>query len=382
MRYGLNRQAWYGGWTRRVLAGCLVGLVGVSFRWAEPAAADPVSTTGAVSQEEPLSEPILRIPVAHKHAFSWCYGYLTIGKRQVRLDIVQPSSDRDHGFVAPRAEVAADRWSVLGVPQPVIELTIKGKQYVLTWLANESEVQTGPAHRPSPPLAVAPYPALVALRTGSLPKASPPMATSTEERAPAGAETATTERLDGLYLGYKFDMSWSVGGPHVDPVLLYAFPSGMFMTVDLDRGAPGPDAQAELARANANSRGSYATVAEGRIQLRYQGGETTMLSVTPLCSCDGLKFSGSYQMANRAITFRPSGEFIDRGAIFSLLEARLPDQRARAPGPGTYQIARNRILLQYADGHRVVTAFAAPQRESAAPSWILLGPSRLDRAGN
>jgi hypothetical protein len=86
-------------------------------------------------------------------------------------------------------------------------------------------------------------------------------------------------------------------------------------------------------------------------------------------------------MNNHVITFAPNGNFVDRGVMLDLLEARVPPPALRAPGAGVYRIVRNRLILQYQNGHTSATFFAAPDAQATSPPWILLGPSMLDRVG-
>jgi hypothetical protein len=100
----------------------------------------------------------LRFPVAHQHAMSWCYGYLSISPDKVRYDMVQPRGE-EHSFEVARSEIkAAKQWVVLGTPLPVIELRLAHSTYHFRWLSNPAEVTTGGGRRGSPPDAFYPAP--------------------------------------------------------------------------------------------------------------------------------------------------------------------------------------------------------------------------------
>ena len=109
-----------------------------------------------------------RFPVAHKHTFSWCYGYLVVGSDSVRFEVAQPVSDKGHGFTVKPSDVRAEQWTVLGNAQNGIELTAGAKSYILVWLADSREVQSGGAHRLTPPLGLPPFGMLTALTNASL----------------------------------------------------------------------------------------------------------------------------------------------------------------------------------------------------------------------
>src|SRR5579864_1252349 len=75
----------------------------------------------------------VRFAVAHQHAMSWCYGYLYVSTDKVRYEVVQPQSNHNHSFAAPRTEVTVKQWVLMGQPQDVIELKVNGATYHMRW---------------------------------------------------------------------------------------------------------------------------------------------------------------------------------------------------------------------------------------------------------
>jgi hypothetical protein len=74
----------------------------------------------------------------------------------VRYEVVQPQSNRNHSFEAPRTEVTVHQWTIVGQPQETIELKANGATYRMRWLGNEAEVATATAKRMSPPVSQPP----------------------------------------------------------------------------------------------------------------------------------------------------------------------------------------------------------------------------------
>jgi hypothetical protein len=209
------------------------------------------------------------------------------------------------------------------------------------------------------------------------------------------APSSAHNTLEGLYVGFRagYATYLSVAPTTLDRALVYFYPEGLFITVDPDRGPPGQDSRTEFPRAHPNSKGHYSIDDQGSVLLSYEGGDRKLVTINRngqqpgmerfirLCTCDNLRFSGTFRMNDRLISFAPDGHFVDRGVMFGLLEARVPPPALRAPGPGVYRIVRNRLILQYQDGHSLATFFSAPDAQSASPPWILLGPSMLDSVG-
>jgi len=133
---------------------------------AEPSVQAPAASTARQAPTPTTPAPAddtQRFAVAHKHTFSWCYGYLVVSRDSVRFEVAQPASDQSHGFSAKPPEVTAEQWVVLGSPQAGIELTAGGHTYIFVWLTDPDEVRSGSARRLTPPQGLRPYRMLTAL---------------------------------------------------------------------------------------------------------------------------------------------------------------------------------------------------------------------------
>ena len=359
----------------------------------------------------------VRYAVAHKHTFSWCYGYLYVSNRSVRFEVVQPTSDQAHGFEAKRAEVSAVQWSVIGNPQPAVELHAKGQTYILTWLANEGEVQSGGAHRMSPPQANPPYQLLAALsgagtesnaevpvRLQAPPKPSTaapqPGAAATASTTPAGSDSsapgtipsalirsdiAAGDRLDGIFLGKKLTvvMGLRYGSTHMDDLFFRFYPNGGFVQFAAGSFAPNPVAPPNTA--DRFFSGTYKVGERARISYRFRdqteedhgmtivndASKTSLGAVYELCTCDGLTLNATYVFDGPSISFSSDGRFADRGVLRSAV-ADTEANNAR-PGAGSYSIAANRATFSFNDGRQVTTFFATTKSAGASPAWIKLG---------
>jgi hypothetical protein len=194
----------------------------------------------AAGASETSREGHVRFPVAHKHSFSWCYGYLEVTADTVRYEVVHPQNDQGHAFEVRRDAQTARQWTVLGAPQPGIEVRVGTTTQVFVWLANEAEVRTAPARRLAPPQALPPGQVLAALHGdfGSNRSASanpPPNRNLTSSPQPdlsgvgdASPDPATVatglgpRRFSGQ-VGYVAPAGWSVrptdGGAEMHPAI-------------------------------------------------------------------------------------------------------------------------------------------------------------------
>ena len=90
-----------------------------------------VADTGTVEWDKFLIKgeptPTLRIPAAHQHAASGCYGYLYVTRSEIWYEVISPPKDRDHAFRLPRATLSdARQWRFMGSTMPEVELKFSG----------------------------------------------------------------------------------------------------------------------------------------------------------------------------------------------------------------------------------------------------------------
>jgi hypothetical protein len=76
-------------------------------------------------------QPTFRIPAAHQHAATGCYGYLYISRDEIWYEVMAPASDHDHAFRYSRATLAdARQWRFMGTAMPEVEFKFtNGKTY-------------------------------------------------------------------------------------------------------------------------------------------------------------------------------------------------------------------------------------------------------------
>jgi hypothetical protein len=76
-------------------------------------------------------QPTLKIPVAHQHAATGCYGYLYVTRDEIWYDVTYPPNDRSHAFRFPRATLtAAQQWRFMGSVMPEVEFKFSnGRTY-------------------------------------------------------------------------------------------------------------------------------------------------------------------------------------------------------------------------------------------------------------
>ena len=71
--------------------------------------------------------PTLRIPVAHQHSATGCYGYLYVTRNEIWYEVLAPAKDREHAFRLPRASLTdARQWRFMGSSMPEVELKFSG----------------------------------------------------------------------------------------------------------------------------------------------------------------------------------------------------------------------------------------------------------------
>jgi hypothetical protein len=225
--------------------------------------------------------------------------------------------------------------------------------------------------------------------------------------APAASETSSTMKgagtspqrqtppgmLDGIYAG----LSRSGDYLHVEHSFMLFSPDGLVYR-DLPQDGLDGTSVAELARRQRDKAlvGRYATNGN---QINIVWGDSNRDSLTfdnqgadisgwkryiPACRCDDARFSGVYRFEkNSILQFFPNGTFVDRGAMDQIV---VPNPSFNHPrvGGGTYMIRHNTLYLNYSDGHRYKTSFAAPAVEEGTPSfrWIFVFANTLSEQGH
>lgn len=86
---------------------------------------EPVEWNEFLFKGEPT--PTLRIPAAHQHAATGCYGYLYVTRQEIWYEVLAPAKDKDHAFRFPRASLTdARQWRFMGSSMPEVELRFSG----------------------------------------------------------------------------------------------------------------------------------------------------------------------------------------------------------------------------------------------------------------
>jgi len=93
---------------------------------AKRAKSPPVADSGAVDWDQFLIKgepnPTLRIPAAHQHAATGCYGYLYVTREEIWYEVLAPAKDKDHAFRLPRNTLTdARQWRFMGTTMPEVE---------------------------------------------------------------------------------------------------------------------------------------------------------------------------------------------------------------------------------------------------------------------
>ena len=104
----------------------LLTAVPSSFGAQKKAAAGPGKISSAVEWDQYLIQgepnPTLKIPVAHQHAATGCYGYLYITRQEIWYEVSSPATDLSHGFRFPRSTLTdARQWRLWGSTLPEVE---------------------------------------------------------------------------------------------------------------------------------------------------------------------------------------------------------------------------------------------------------------------
>jgi len=160
------------------------------------------------------------------------------------------------------------------------------------------------------------------------------------------------------------------------------FPDGTAIGSIPDEGMDGFNPQAymqELARKGQINNGvARYQMLQDHVELvfpnftqtwQYPGASTIQGVINPLCRCNGARFSGVYAWGQYMLQFAPDGTFFDRGAIDTVA---LMNPRNPRAGQGSYRIQNNTLYLDYSDGRRFRTSFAAPAAQEGGPTfdWI------------
>ena len=398
-----------------VLSTCLGGQWSPNPVWAQ-------TTTPA---DRPSTAKELRFPVAYLHGGSWCYGFLYGSDDRIRFEVVQPESAKGFSFETPRAEVMIRQWVLLGTPQNAIELKTRGTTYHMLWLANADEILTGGARRWAPPVALPPYALIAAMQNPSVALAQggvqPANAALEPAAAPGAAPGPATNGAPPLTNPAPGESMTSVdeGAPNVPPGMLAGvyvstassdlrpsntqflfYPDGFVMngvpqegmlTFDFNhyRMENNPDHnwvgryKAEGDTIQILWINQFTDPAKPDIILRNETSAHPPLSIgsrtfIPMCRCTGKVLSGTYRWgapgADQYIQFLPNGTFIDHRVTDQLIVPSRFYDHPRIQN-GTYQIARQTLILTFADGHRGTRTFLAPkvQQDNSTFDWISLG---------
>jgi hypothetical protein len=383
---------------------------------APPRVADPPI------QSQPVTE--VRFAVALQLSGSWCYGYLSGTQDKVRFEVVQPQSDSRYSFVLPLPEVTIRQWVLLGMPQDAIEVQARGATYHMRWLADASEVDTGPARRWTPPTSKPPYALIAAMQN---PAAALAQSTQPRKSSPAGdqpspvaarrantanpppAETPATggsafaseERTDvppGMLAGVYVATAAEDARPSNRQFVFY--PDGIVMNGVPQEGMLGFDFNHYRPQDNPTRNWVGRYKAEGdeikivwmnqfadpanpdRIK-RNENSAHPALQLgwqvfIPMCRCTGKRLSGTYRWgapaADQYLQFFPDGTFIDHRVTDQLIVPSRFYEHPRVQR-GMYEIQRQTITFTFSDGHRGTRTFLAPKVQASSPTfdWIDLG---------
>ena len=371
----------------------------------------------------------VRFAVAHQHSFSWCYGYLYVSQEKVRFEVVQPQSNSNHSFEAPRTQVTVRQWAIMGQPQDAIELKVKGATFHMRWLTNESEVNSGGPKRMSPPASAAPATLIAAIQNpasvseqggaqsvnvGAAQNVSQPVTGSagagnarlSATPPPLPSDPPLDEKAKGVPPGMLAGIYVATAGAAARPVnKQYMFyPDGLMVYGIPQEGMIGFDFNHYRSESNPNKNWVGRYKVEGntvKIVWQNQFGDPAnpvviKLNETsahpavdigweifiPMCTCTGKKLSGKYRWglpaADQYIQFFPDGAFIDHRVTDQLIVPSSSYEHPRVQR-GTYSIQSQTIIFNFEDGHRGTRTFLAPKVQELQPTfdWIELGWSML-----
>ena len=394
----------------------------MSWRAGVPSGAAPQqsSPTAEVANTAPGAEA--RFPVAHVHFGGVCKGYLYIGPRSVRYDVVRPDKNKSHSFQVARSEImGVQQWILVSQPQNITEFRTSRAVYHFWLLSNDADVDSGgllnvnaaaPATTliaalrnpgggqneppgPSPaPAAPGPSGPVVTAGTGAPSGSGASGATSSQNTTrplPSGA-------LDGIYVGLDIP-SQKIRRLNFNPdgwVVKDVPPEGMIgFDFTAYRNAPGTNKN-WVGRYQVNGdkitidwqdfRGpgyppNREVVARNEVSAHPTSAVGTDTFI-PMCRCTGKRFSGTYiwglPVAGQYLQFFPDGTFIDHGVTDQLI---VPSRFYEHPRTqrGAYSIQSQTMIFTFPDGRRATRTFMAPEAQSKDPAfdWIGLGWHRL-----
>jgi hypothetical protein len=232
-------------------------------------------------------------------------------------------------------------------------------------------------------------PVAILLATSSLEAQSGSSATATGNvRGGLGAPpdaAPPANRLSGIYLGFRLP-GFGPGSVAVGSVEAYAFyPDGTAMYLPVG-GLEGYDlTQAAAGGLDPLTYGTY-VYGDGKVRFTSRNGAAREIRIDPVgsgpglayvraCHCNGARFAGTYYYGLKAqtITFSADGRFVDQGAMHDAFQFSYPNnQRATAPGAGTYQVQDYTIHLNYSDGRQFRYSFIVASHPPKTPEamWI------------
>ena len=394
---------------------------------------DPAWAQVAKPADQSSNAKEIRFPVAYLHGGSWCYGFLYGSEEKVRFEVVQPESAKGFSFDVPRGEVLIRQWVLFGTLQDAIELKTRGATYHMRWLANPDEILTGGAKRWGPPAARPPYALIAAMQNpsaalaqggtqpddrtvnqgaGTGPAAAPgmnvplPGANPVPGGSVVPADDGPQDVPPGMLAGVYVSTATSDLKPANKQYLFY--PDGFVMNGVPPEGMLAFDFNHYRTENNPERNwvgrykvegnmiqivwiNQFSDPAKPDVILRNETSAHPSVSFgsqvfIPMCRCTGKMLSGTYRWgapaADQYIQFFPNGTFIDHRLMDQLIVPSRFYDHPRIQN-GTYQIARQTIILAFADGHRATRAFLAPKVQQDNPTfdWISLGRHMLFEEG-
>jgi hypothetical protein len=375
------------------------------------------------NQLSPAAAARLRFTVAHAHTGSWCVGYLYISTDRIRYEVVQREADKQHSFDLARSDILAEsQWVLLGQPQNAVEIKTAHGNYHFWLLPINADLQGTPIGRWGMASAIPGGPLLAALQRPEEEIAKMAASNKFDANRPAGgrgspsygpatgsanagsssatsAELGAQTSLSGakVYLTQYYHVSEThIGGNFSGTRKSYLvfFPSGWVSNQFPARGLDGFDLTAFMRNpTNGPFVGKY-TMTDNSAEILWQDSGQTHASVKfdntaadapffqdvyiPLCRCDGVKFSGTYDTGHHdPIQFSADGTFTDGGGINTVVNT---DGEHRWPGGhGAYSVRNYTLVLNYANGGQIRESFgaAAVQENSHLFTWIAIGGTRF-----
>jgi hypothetical protein len=196
--------------------------------------------------------------------------------------------------------------------------------------------------------------------------------------------------MKGLYVGYKMR---GLTGLRSHFEYLAFFPDGNVIRYLPEQGLKSFDFHAALrklrnycGRYRVNGSEVSVTWADNNTETATKSASTLRISgdsYFSVSSADGSKLDGTFRredtdLAKYAIRFTPDGRFTENGML-DLVAFSGP---STAPGSGTYSLADNTLVMDYADGRHVALSFWVFQDDEAGqrPKAIHLNTYPLVRA--